>query len=707
MFFFSLVASITIFLLGGIVLFANRKKLQNIVFSIFSFALAGWVFSISALTHLTPSLLIGRFAIAISIVWITALVFFSHIFPENKTPSRKESAFILVPAAFFFIAAFTEYMVREVSIVNGSIHGVFGPVRPFYIFFPVAYITNALYTLFQKYRHLSGIKRLQIMYFFLGVVAAFAPALITNIILPGFGIYHLNTIGPVFSVCIVAFTSYAIIRHRLMDIRVVIQRGIIYTALLSIIIALYLLLLYILESFFQKTADLGPMVSAGITTLVGVFGVPPIERYFRKLTDPIFFKHPYNYAHALHELSEILNHTLTLDSIFTKTAHTLTHIFKPTMVAFSAVGDTHRTNPSSVILNIGEDLSFDTVAILKKYRPIIVVNMPGADPVEATSREVSEACESMRMLGVRHNMEIMAPIVDGQLFLLLLGKKRSGDPYTSEDLRLIKTFANQASTSIKKAELYQKVKEYSNELEERVEKRTAQIKEMQEEQRRMMMDISHNLQTPLTIIKSELGSLERTIPDNTTLRTFERSLDKISKFIYDLLELARLEHRSDAISREPIHLSEILEGMVEYFTVLTREKHIRLTSSIEAGIIIDGDKKKIEDLIVNLVSNAVKYMPEDSKRKHIGLTLTCDESTATLVVEDTGIGMSDEEMTHIFDRFYRSQNQEKRVIQGTGLGLAITKRIVDRHGGTIDLHSEAGKGTAFTVTLPLHNKTDA
>jgi len=343
-----------------------------------------------------------------------------------------------------------------------------------------------------------------------------------------------------------------------------------------------------------------------------------------------------------------------------------------------------------------------------KHPDVIVhANIPyilGQNTITATWKE---ALTEIQRLGEKNKTAVSMPIILEHKLVgfLALGKKLSGDSYTSEDMKLLETFSYRAAVAIEKARLYEEVAEYSQSLERKVKERTQEIEELQQAQKQMMIDISHGLQTPLTTIKSELGFLKKQIPPNKKISVFEKSIDEVSVFIYDLLKLARLETGEEKFKKESMSFSRILREQVEYFEVVVQEHHIDLDSSIEDDIIIFGDKKKLEELTVNLVSNAIKYMKQKGKREiHIGLGSA--RNIAKLTIADNGIGISTKDLPHIFERFYRVENLNNTYTKGTGLGLAICKKIVERHEGTISVTSKLGKGTTFTITLPITPKSD-
>lgn len=581
----------------------------------------------------------------------TALFYFALIFPGPFRQRFWLDVVLGTLAGLLFVLTLTKWMVSRVQVVDGYITGDFGPVLLIFTLFFLLELFGSLVVLVLKYRSAKGTTRQQLAYALVAFLFFISTFLNTNLILPVFfGMFQFNNLGPVFSLPMVVLIGYAIIRHQLMDIRVVIQRGLIYTLLLVIIIGFYLLIISGLGYLFQIVTKLTIIMSTSLTIIVGIFGVPVIERYFRRITDPIFFKDKYDYATALHELSEILNKHVNSDAIISESTRKLGKIFKTDLI--------------DVVLT----------------REVTLSPSPGE----------------------RDEEKITQPIILGETRLgkIILGKKLSGDVYSREDVRLLETFAKQAAVALEKARLYDEVRAYSKELEERVTQRTAEITRLQDEQRQMMVDIAHGLQTPLTVIKMKLGTLKKQAPLQHHLETFEKSLDGVSRFIYDLLNLAKLETQKENFKKDSVDLSVLLRELVEYFEVLAHDLGITISAAIEPNVVLLGDKDTLNELVTNLVSNAFKYMGP-RREKRVNIALVRRNGGAELIVEDTGIGIGSEDLPRIFNRFYRIKNPDTALPKGTGLGLAICKKIVERHNGTIEVESELGKGTKFTITFPL------
>jgi len=257
---------------------------------------------------------------------------------------------------------------------------------------------------------------------------------------------------------------------------------------------------------------------------------------------------------------------------------------------------------------------------------------------------------------------------------------------------------------ISRKKFFKKVigKIFFEELEWHAAERTKEMEKRLQNQKQMVSDISHSLQTPLTVMKGELELLKQDTPLNKKLSVFERSIDEMSAFISDLLTLARLESEARVTKQTPINISDLCEEIVEYLEVIAFSKRIRIIPLLEQDIFVCGIRKKLTECIQNIIGNAITYMKPSGTRT-ISITLTKEDECAILLIADTGRGIPTNELPCVFERFYRVR-ESKTKTHGTGLGLPIAKKIIENHGGTISIESVLGKGTTFTITLPLHLK---
>ncbi len=227
-----------------------------------------------------------------------------------------------------------------------------------------------------------------------------------------------------------------------------------------------------------------------------------------------------------------------------------------------------------------------------------------------------------------------------------------------------------------------------------------------EKQQQFIADASHELRTPLSVILVHLERLFR-YPDHTIEQESEnisisiQETKRLNKLVSDLLTLARSDSNELQIVKQRVRLDQIVQTCVHTFQQLAVMKEIQIETEIEQPLEIFGDEERLQQLLVILLDNALKYTNEKGR---ITVSSRRDGNWAAIVVTDTGIGISREDIPFIFDRFFRSDKMRSRTADGTGLGLAIAKWIVDAHGGKIRAESEEGVGSSFFVTLPVRGK---
>jgi signal transduction histidine kinase len=217
--------------------------------------------------------------------------------------------------------------------------------------------------------------------------------------------------------------------------------------------------------------------------------------------------------------------------------------------------------------------------------------------------------------------------------------------------------------------------------------------------RQFAADASHQLQTPLAIMKSslEFASRRQSVTSEQVIDQLTTDVNDMSATLADLQTLALADAELATTRSGPVDLSEMCQEALEIISVLGEAADITVEAHIQPGVRVWGDVVRLRQLVLNVADNAVKYTPGGGQ---VRLALTHLDGHAILRVTDTGAGIDAEHLPHIFERFYRA-DQHPGGIPGTGLGLAIVKRTVDVHRGTIEVSSQLGHGSTFTVTLPL------
>ena len=218
-------------------------------------------------------------------------------------------------------------------------------------------------------------------------------------------------------------------------------------------------------------------------------------------------------------------------------------------------------------------------------------------------------------------------------------------------------------------------------------------------------NVSHELKTPLTTIKSYTetlldGAMEDPEITASFLSIVDTEADRMNRLVKDLLQLSRLDHQRERWSMKETNLIAILNTAIPKVALTARQKeqHLNVLFDEDAVIPVNVDRDRIEQVVLNVLSNAIKYTNEGGR---IDIDVLESGGNVKVIVSDNGIGISEADIPRVFERFYRVDKARSRAMGGTGLGLPISKQIVEEHHGTLTIESQEGKGTNVTMTLPL------
>ncbi len=297
---------------------------------------------------------------------------------------------------------------------------------------------------------------------------------------------------------------------------------------------------------------------------------------------------------------------------------------------------------------------------------------------------------------------LCAPLIaKGEVMgVMSLARLSECDPFDRSDLDFLTGLARQASIAIENARLFAAEQQYATEL-------TRALEEQQEEARlkdEFIQNVSHELRTPLALIRGyaelldsgELGELQ---PDQREpMAVIARRVRMLTGLVDNFTAILGAEGRDS--QREPVDLVEMTRDLLTDFQKAVEQKGIALSAQITPDLPpVLGDPLHLRRVMDNLLGNALKFTPEGAS---VTVRLTQADKGLVLEVADTGIGIPEEQLEQIFERFYQVNGGMSRRYGGAGLGLALVKQIVEAHGGAVDVRSRVGQGSTFTVTLPIH-----
>lgn len=244
----------------------------------------------------------------------------------------------------------------------------------------------------------------------------------------------------------------------------------------------------------------------------------------------------------------------------------------------------------------------------------------------------------------------------------------------------------------------------TEELSDALNKLLARIKRIDDSRQEFVSNVSHELKTPLTSMKVLADSLnsQEDVPVELYkefMADIGNEIERENKIITDLLSLVKMDKSAGDLNIASVNVSEMLEQIMKRLRPIAEKQGIQLVLESFRPVTAEIDEVKLTLAITNLIENAIKYNKEDG---WVHVTLNADYQYFYVKVEDSGIGIPEEAIEHIYDRFYRVDKSHSREIGGTGLGLAITRNAILMHRGAIKVHSTLGEGTLFTVRIPIN-----
>ncbi|GEM_PF-3093761 len=686
--FFTFIANL---LMGLFVLSKRPKSVTSWFFWILTVGVAGWNLSLfEAISGFGQSLLWGRLAFSFGALMPLGLYLFSLVFPRKAKFFLLRVILIVSLSAIFFTLSLSDLLIKSVIIVDRTyISGELSPLYFLYLLYYFGFLIAAFCKLLHTHYHSTGIQRVQLKYVSSGIILFFIPLFITQLILPIFGIFKYNNLGPLFTIVMIIMVAYAITRYRFLDIRVIIQRSLLYSILVILITAIYIGLGEAAKNLLTDR-QAGSFLSSILTSSILILSYPHFKEFFNRWTDHIFFKEHYDYLEVLGGLSKALISKIDRVSLLKEVEEILRRNLKISFLKFLSVNKPNQGDGRyNKILDLLNSRILKNQIIICEELDYIKKNNSEKNKIYLELRKITKE------LGIGGTMPIFYQ--DAFKGIFLLGEKLSHDLFNKQDIKLLTILSRHIGVALNNAELYEELKNSNINLESKVQERTQELKRLFEAQSKFLADISHELKTPLAIVKGNAAMLSKEVETDShkkALELIDQTLDNMSVLLNNILALARVDF-GEKINKKPMVLNNLLEEVYDSFGPIASDKNINLSlESPDESFLIEAECRLIKELFLNLLSNAIKFTGSGGK---ITIKLEADANEVRVSIEDTGIGIPEKDLPFIFERFYQVQNGEFK--KGIGLGLAICKKIVDIHGGTISAASKVGEGSKFTVVF--------
>jgi signal transduction histidine kinase len=577
----------------------------------------------------------------------------------------------------------------------------------------VIFPASSVYLLIKRLKKTVGVQKQQYIYMLIGIAPIFLFAPITSFIMPVIlQNVSLVVLSPIYAAFFVAMIGYAILRHRLFDIRFYVVRAAAYLLTLLVISMLYIapILYFVTVVAMGKSLSVYHFMTGVVIATLGALYFQAVKRNFDTVTSRIFFRDAYDSAKVLGDLNRILVTTIDLNTLLKQISEHIAISFKSEF-CFFALNQT----PDNSARYVGAIPKKMTATNIQKFMRLSSRKNMGLIVTDSLSENELELQSVLARNDVAAVVPLSIKLQGGDQYILgyiMLGFKKSGNPYTNQDTRTLESIGDVTVLAIQNALRFEEIQNFNITLQRRVDEATAKLRRtnaklqaLDETKDDFISMASHQLRTPLTSVKGYLsmvldGDAGKLTPMQRKM--LDQSFVSSQRMVYliaDLLNISRLKTGKFVIEPSRLNLAKLIGDEIAQLKETAKNRQLQLVYEKPADFPdLMIDETKIRQVIMNFIDNAIYYTPEGGT---ITVKLSSTSSNIEFRVVDTGIGVPKSEQPHLFTKFYRAGNARRARPDGTGLGLFMAKKVVVAQGGAVIFDSKEGKGSTFGFIFPM------
>lgn len=691
--------------LGLIGVFRKPRALQTWLFLLLLLSINGWVGSTYFLLQFTdPHVVSVWMGLIFAFVTLQNMAYALFIYAQTGARFRVARLGVVSYVLYSVLlvgAALTGHVLSRTAAGDTPSFGM-----PFFLLHVLVSVITGMSRIVRSRNRATGYVRSQLDYLLLASIVLFTVVPLTNFVLPvAFHVSSLLSFSPFFSIIAAGLITYTMLRHHLFDIRSFIVRAITYVVLTGLMVIFYVVVVLNFGSQLLASAGWGNYTQLfyALFTILTAISYAPLERYFRHVTNKVFFQEVYETQDVLGRLNEQLVRQTEVRKLAHRSLELLSGALKPQY--------------AGVMLNTSKDARWFT-GLDRRYRA-------GLDELQA---ELVHSPQKLVVLDevedrTKHPITRLMDKVDtallvrletsnGLLGYMLFGFKVSGNVYTPQDVELASIAAGELAIAVQNALRFEEISHFNETLQGQVREATGELREsnkklksLDEAKDEFISMASHQLRTPLTSVKGYLsmvleGDAGKLNP--TQHQLLEQAFASAQRMVYlisDFLNVSRLQTGKFTIERTPVILSNIVQQEVNQLKSTAESRNLTLECNVPSNFpVLQLDESKLRQAIMNFIDNAIFYSRPGGVIK---VDLIKTGADLALTVQDSGIGVPMSERHHLFTKFYRATNARTARPDGTGIGLFMAKKVVVAHGGSIIFNSVEGKGSTFGFRLPL------
>ncbi len=695
-----MVSSLSV-LLGLVALLNNPTRLTNRIFALLCVLSSAYGITNYLADHdQSRGLFWARMTFLAAALVLLFMLLFINNFPR-KLFNKKWETWAYVLSSIISVVVFLPDFIPQVDLKPDRTDVITGGLYPVFLVYVVIFLVSSYRLGALSLQHGEGIEREKSKYVIMGFFIAALLIAVTNLILPLLlGNNDLSALGSYFTLVFIGFSTFAIIKRRLFNVRMVVARSAGYLLVVVALASMYGVAIFGVSQLFIGK-DTNPLFQDGIYTLLSVvlaFTFQPLLRVFQRGTNDIFYHEHYDSQVVLSNFSKILVSERDLDHILKRT---ITELCESLHIGFGQL----------VIFNNERVYRVEHFGQLPK-RLMVAPELATLNSSMIVADELTGGARKQLM--ENHGIRVSLTLKTREEFVgyLLLGDKLSGDIYSSQDIELLQIISKQLAVAILNAKAYAQIEEFNLTLQARVDHATNRLraanhhlKELDKAKDEFISMASHQLRTPLTTIKGYLsmmleGDSGQLTPAQKEFAGFAYgSSERMVNLISDLLNVSRLSAGRFLIQTKPTDMVAMIADEVRQLATHASAKNIGLIFEPPKEILppAEIDDNKTRQVVMNFIDNAIYY----TQKGEVRVVLEQSGDKVRLEVRDSGIGVPEKAKKKLFTKFFRADNAQIVRPDGTGLGLYLAKRVVEDQGGTIIFNSVEGKGSTFGFELPF------
>lgn len=502
----------------------------------------------------------------------------------------------------------------------------------------------------------------------------------------------------------------AIFKHGLFDIRLIVARSIAYIFSLAAVGAAFGYLTFFIASIFIRSGqsiDSRLRIVYTIMALILAISFPQVKKFFDRTTRSIFYRDGYDLQAFLDNFNKVLVSTYELNKLLNLVSSMIEENLNSTYCMFSLRED--ETMPRRSIGTRGHpDFKDEDINLFRSITEQIHNRVLVTDLLE-------QRYSAQQNFLIKHNISIISKISSSKdkegIGYLILGPKKTGSMYASQDIKVLEIVSNELVVAIQNSLHTEEIEQFNVTLQSKIKDATRQLRSSNEKLRALdeakddfLSMASHQLRTPLTSIKGNLSLVldgDAGKINDLQKQMLVQAYGSSQRMVYliaDLLNVSRLKTGKFVIERTPVNLATVVQDEITQLQETARSRGVTISYVMPSDITdLMLDNSKTRQVIMNFVDNAIYYTPSGGK---IDVVLSETPSSVELKIIDNGIGVPKSEQYHLFTKFYRASNARKARPDGTGLGLFMAKKVIVAEGGTVIFESQEGKGSTFGFSFP-------